>query len=198
MASLTQVADHLDTIVRRAFGKKIVGPLLTPKRACVSVMLDNLVIVNPTCHGNTDRGGPMRFFIAALFAAIHLFSPTQSEAAGSIGVLVSCCFPGAKGCLNLGIGYGSGASQKAAISAATAEAMEGTNKSPQWKCSTVRTINDGCAYLAAGCRGQICITANGATHDEAVTNLRSKGYVLMKRNKGETNELEDDVSGGCI
>ena len=65
----------------------------------------------------------MRFLTAALLAGVYLFSPTQSKSAESVGVLVSCCFPGGEGCLNLGIGYGSGVGKKATTSAALAEAM---------------------------------------------------------------------------
>jgi hypothetical protein len=119
----------------------------------------------------------------ALVAAVCALSSASSHAENGWGALVACCYgTPTKGTAcgegNVSTGFGSGTSQNEAIANATRNAMSDTDQSAAWKCTTVRSFNKGCGYIAEGCSEATkqCGWAIGATQQEALTKLKHEGY----------------------
>ena len=127
------------------------------------------------------------FVVAAVFAVC---SASHSYAQQAWGALAACCYPAnGKACgAGVSTGYGTGSTQAEARANATTDAMSDTDQSSSWRCSTVRTFNRGCGYVAGACEDNPdrCAWALGATQDEAIRKLRAQGY----RNP--------ETDGGCV
>ena len=138
----------------------------------------------------------MRTYFFSRLAAILVFSTLTTfdlQAQEAWGALVACCYAGNGSACGDGVstGYGSGSTQAEARSNALSTAMSDTNQSPQWKCSTVRTFNRGCGYIAEACNQSTkkCGWAVGATQEEALRKLSSQGL------QGDGDSAR---GGGCI
>ncbi len=125
--------------------------------------------------------------------AVWTLSSLQSHAQEAWGALVACCYAGNGSACGDGVstGYGSGSTQAEARSNALSGAMSDTDQSPRWKCSTVRTFNRGCGYIAEACNQSTkrCGWAIGATRQEALGKLSRQGLQVS----GDSAR-----GGGCI
>lgn len=119
----------------------------------------------------------------SLIAAVLGQSVVPSQAQSAWGALVACCYGTstkgtACGTGAVSTGFGSGTTQNEAIATATGAAMSDTDQSAAWRCSTVRSFNKGCGYIAEGCNEATkqCGWAMGATEQEALVKLNRQGY----------------------
>jgi hypothetical protein len=84
--------------------------------------------------------------------------------------------PGIGGCRGITGGRGYGQTEALARSAAIADCKNGDiNPSQGRYCKVVRTFNQGCAYLVAGCRksSSVCGYGIGPTEPEAESKCAS-------------------------
>ncbi len=125
--------------------------------------------------------------VAAAFAA---GSWSQSDAQQAWGALAACCYPAnGKACgAGVSTGFGTGSTQAEAASNARTDAMSDTDQSPNWRCSTARTFNRGCGYIAGACEDNPdrCAWVLGATQEEVIRKLRAQGY------------RSPETDGGCV
>jgi hypothetical protein len=97
-----------------------------------------------------------KLFQLALVPVSLLLLSVPSRAEDAWGALVACCYGTTTKGTTCGdgavsTGFGSGTTQNEAVATATRNAMSDTNQDAAWKCSTVRSFNKGCGYIAEGC-----------------------------------------------
>jgi hypothetical protein len=129
-------------------------------------------------------------------AAIVMFfasSTIQSDAGDAWGAFTVCCLNGIHGsaCGGGGVstGFGSGPTQDAAKAGSYQQAISDVNSSLAWKCTTARTFNRGCSYIAEGCNENHCGWAIGASATDAVKKLEAMDY---------PKHDADARGGGCV
>lgn len=102
------------------------------------------------------------------------FSTIRSNAGEAWGAFTVSCIDGIRSgyCEHaVSTGFGSGPTQDAAKAGSYQQAISHVNSSFPWKCTTARTFNRGCSYIAEGCNDNHCAWAISASAADALKKL---------------------------
>ena len=116
------------------------------------------------------------FVIACIGGPDHLYAQQVSRSWAAIAIF---CIPENGGCKGITGGRGYGQTEALARHAAITDCKNGDIDPSQARyCKVVRAFNQGCIYVAAGCRksSSVCGYAIGSTEPEAESKCSSQGF----------------------
>jgi hypothetical protein len=112
----------------------------------------------------------------ACFIVLDAYAQQPDRSWGAIAIF---CVPNGSGCNGITGGRGYGRTEAIARTAAISDCKGGDiNLSQARYCKVVRTFNQGCVYVVAGCRksSSVCGYAIGLTEREAESRCASQGF----------------------